>query len=453
MRGRVIAFKIYFTIFDFETMTILIIVEDGGWENFLPLTYMRPIFELRTGLYTLRERMERALRKVIDVSDRVIVVRRYLRAVLARNLKEYKVNLLDSVDEDAYVVNGRLLMVDEFVKELTTIGKDESLFDEDGSLLVAHISKETLKTLEDPIVDADVKALNYRIRRYTARREVKLKLLLKYPWELIVNNAKLLSEDIESLKVESIELPEDVKVIGDIQRLKVARGVKIEPYVVFDVSHGPIYVEEGCIIQAFARIEGPAYIGKRTYIMSGASVREGANIGPVCRIGGEVECSIFHGYSNKYHYGFIGHAYICEWVNIGAGTTNSDLKNTYGTVKVTVKGKRVDTGLIKIGCFIGDMVKTSIGTLIYTGKKIGLASHLHGIITRDVPSFTIWFGSLTEYKAYEAYLDSILETQRRMMLRRDKLLSREEEELIRLLFKMTENERKLYGVKKGRVKL
>jgi len=134
-------------------------------------------------------------------------------------------------------------------------------------------------------------------------------------------------------------------------------------------------------------------------------------------------------------------------VNIGAATTNSDLKNTYGTVQVLTRGRNLDTGLTRVGCFIGDHAKTSVGTQIYTGKKIGVASHVHGFVTRDVPSFTIWsesFGS----KPVELYLQSAIETQKRVLSRRGVKQTREDVELLKRLFEITAQERKKAGVVK-----
>src|SRR6185295_4718482 len=139
---------------------------------------------------------------------------------------------------------------------------------------------------------------------------------------------------------------------------------------------GPVTIEEGCEVHPFTRIEGPCYVGPKT-ILLGAKVREGCSFGPMCRIGGEVEESIVHGYSNKYHDGFLGHAYVGEWVNLGALTTNSDLKNDYSEVKVTLDGRtQLSTGSNKVGALIGDHVKTSIGTLLNTGAYVGAMSVL-----------------------------------------------------------------------------
>jgi glucose-1-phosphate thymidylyltransferase len=139
-------------------------------------------------------------------------------------------------------------------------------------------------------------------------------------------------------------------------------------------------------------------------------------------------------------------------VNIGAATTNSNLKNTYGTVKVMVKGKKVDTCLVKIGCFIGDYAKTSIGTQIYTGKKIGVASHVHGFVTEDVPSFTLWAKSLGA-EPTELHLKSVIETQKRVFARRGIKQTSEDIELLKKLFRLTAQERRKARVVKGKFEL
>lgn len=159
------------------------------------------------------------------------------------------------------------------------------------------------------------------------------------------------------------------------EKMIIEDGVEIEPYAVLDARQGPIFIGQGTIVKAGANLRGPLFIG------------------PECRIGGEVTHSIFQGYSNKAHYGFIGHSYIGEWVNLGAGTTNSNLKNNYGTVKVMVNGKEVDSGQQFLGCIIGDFVKTGIGTLINTGTVIGFGANVLGgkVTPKYIPDFD-WCG-------------------------------------------------------------
>ena len=171
----------------------------------------------------------------------------------------------------------------------------------------------------------------------------------------------------------------------------VGRGAKIHPMVVLDAEHGPIFIDVGAEIHPFSRIEGPCFIGRNTIVL-GAKCREGNSIGPMCRIGGEVEESIIQGYTNKYHDGFLGHAYVGQWVNLGALTTNSDLKNDYSEVKVTLDGRtQISTGSNKFGALIGDHAKTSIGVMLNTGTYVGAMTLLVAsgkLLPKFIPSFT-----------------------------------------------------------------
>src|SRR5262249_9143064 len=170
------------------------------------------------------------------------------------------------------------------------------------------------------------------------------------------------------------------------------------------------------VVAAFTRLEGPCYIGPGTHVM-GAKVRAGTSLGPGCRIGGEVEASIVLGHSNKYHDGFLGHACLGAWVNLGAGTSNSDLRNDYGEVRVAVNGLLVETGRSKVGCFIGDHTKAGLGTLLNTGTSAGAFAHLlptGGLLPRYVPSFTgVWNGALVENSDVEALLQTAGKVTRR----------------------------------------
>jgi UDP-N-acetylglucosamine diphosphorylase / glucose-1-phosphate thymidylyltransferase / UDP-N-acetylgalactosamine diphosphorylase / glucosamine-1-phosphate N-acetyltransferase / galactosamine-1-phosphate N-acetyltransferase len=214
-----------------------------------------------------------------------------------------------------------------------------------------------------------------------------------YTWELVLANAGQIAEDFRAAGRSGIEgtVEEPSALRGSRNDIYVAPGAKIHPMVVLDAEHGPIYIDEGAEIHPFTRIEGPCYVGRRS-ILLGAKCREGNSIGPMCRIGGEVEESIIHGYSNKYHDGFLGHAYVGQWVNLGALTTNSDLKNDYSGVSVTLDGRtQIATGSTKVGALIGDHAKTSIGTLLNTGACVGAMTLLvagGGLMPKFIPSFT-----------------------------------------------------------------
>jgi UDP-N-acetylglucosamine diphosphorylase/glucosamine-1-phosphate N-acetyltransferase len=240
-------------------------------------------------------------------------------------------------------------------------------------------------------------------------------------------------------------------ILGPREQVYIAPGAEVEPFVCIDSRHGPVCIDEGATVNPHTRLEGPCYIGKKTMIV-GAKIREGCSIGPVCRVGGECEESIIHGFSNKYHDGFLGHAYVCEWVNLGALTTNSDIKNDYGPVKVYVKGEQMDTGTTKVGCFIGDHTKTSIGVVLNTGSSIGVMTLLMtsgSVLPKYIPSFA-WFvdGAVTKGFGLEALLD----TARLAMGRRKRELTKVEEDLIREVHRLTDEER-LAAVRKDRRKL
>jgi UDP-N-acetylglucosamine diphosphorylase/glucosamine-1-phosphate N-acetyltransferase len=210
-----------------------------------------------------------------------------------------------------------------------------------------------------------------------------------------------------------------VHIVGDRRRLRVGRGVTIHPQNVLNTATGPIILDDNVTLEPFNRIDGPAYIGKATALLGG-KFTGGAAIGPGCKIGGEWEASIAQGFVNKAHAGFFGHGILGEWVNLGAMTTNSDLKNTYGTVRVARDGAEVETGLIKVGSFIADHSKTGIGTLIPTGATWGVGVNYFGgdLAPRDLPSF-VWGtrGNLVEHR-----LDRMLSTAAAAMARRAAVL-------------------------------
>lgn len=201
--------------------------------------------------------------------------------------------------------------------------------------------------------------------------------------------------------------------------LWVGRGVRIGPQTVIEATSGPIILDDGVTVEPFTHLAGPAYIGKHTSLLGG-KFSGGTAIGPGCKIAGEWEQSIAQGFSNKAHAGFFGHGILGEWVNLGAMTTNSDLKNNYGSVRVAQRGEMVDTGQMKIGSFIGDHTKTGIGTLIPTGATIGIGSNIFngGLCPRDVPSF-VWCGPEGNL---EHRLDKMLATANAAVARRAQVL-------------------------------
>ena len=265
---------------------------------------------------------------------------------------------------------------------------------------------------------------------------------IAHPWDLVVKNADHLARDfaIAGRSGLSRRHQATAAIIGSAERLFIHETARIDPYTVFDTTGGPITIAAGVVVQPFTRIEGPCYIGRDTQLFR-ANLRGGVTIGPNCRIGGEVEASIIHGFTNKYHEGFLGHAYVGEWVNLGAITSNSDLRNDYGEVFVPLQGDPVATGQAKVGCFIGDHSRTGIGSMLNTGTAIGVMCNVLPagvLLPKHVPSFTaVLYGRVGP----GFLLDQMFATARIVMGRRGKEFTETEEQLYRGLYEQTRLER------------
>lgn len=219
----------------------------------------------------------------------------------------------------------------------------------------------------------------------------------------------------------------------------VADGKQPPANVVIDASNGPIVIESNVSLGPFSYLKGPIYLGANVKVSEHASLKHEVCISHTCKVGGEVEATVFEPYSNKQHYGFLGHSYVGSWVNLGAGTCNSDLKNTYGKVNMIYDGKKIATQMPFMGSIIGDYAKTAIQTAIFTGKQIGVGSMVYGWAVENVPSFVNYaqtFGS-TSLMSPEV----LITTQQRMFGRRSVEQRPCDIQLIHEMFRLTANER------------
>lgn len=417
----------------------LVVFEDLHYDCLYPLSFTRPVFELKCGATTLLDKIEQAVGRKADTF--------YIRDCLVPAYQKRcgkPVNDWEAIGNDgALFVNGRILAMNV---EISLEGPEEAVWDGE-TLLYARVDKTRLAHFGEIGHGGSITSLGKQLKHVAGKLP-----LINYGWDLIHNNPAAISYDFEKAGKSGIEgkMAPQSCIYGPEDRVYVGAAAEIHPFVCIDTHGGPVTIESGAEVHPFTRIEGPCYVGKNS-ILLGAKVREGCSIGPMCRVGGEVEESIIHGYSNKYHDGFLGHAYVCEWVNLGALTTNSDLKNDYSTVSVMVKGELTDSGDTKVGAFIGDHVKTSIGTLLNTGTVIGTMSVIMataGVLPKYVPPFT-WFLDGKRTKGFG--LKALLETARTAMNRRKCELTPEEEELLKHCFEMTKDERMEY-VKKDRRK-
>jgi UDP-N-acetylglucosamine diphosphorylase / glucose-1-phosphate thymidylyltransferase / UDP-N-acetylgalactosamine diphosphorylase / glucosamine-1-phosphate N-acetyltransferase / galactosamine-1-phosphate N-acetyltransferase len=418
----------------------LFIFEDDKYDRFFPLTYNRPVYELLCGITRIKEKIS----QIFPGAEVVLLCRDYLEKVLANKTK-LKVNQFEvNKDDEILLINGRVIPSPEFLEKLNFSNWESFFFS--GDDLIGWTGRGEVfgkfKTLFQSLYVKD-QIQSQKSKLTVTEIDVKP---VNYLWDLVSRNGDQIETDFAGMKpsldfknmFKHCQVDDDALIYG-IEKVYIGPGSQVEGQVVLDARSGSIYIGERVNIQPYTLVKGPCYVGDDS-ILTGGRIREGTSIGPVCRVGGEVEGAIFLGYSNKYHEGFLGHAYVGEWVNLGALTTNSDLKNNYGTVKVMVNEALVDSGLTKVGSFIGDQVKTGIGTLLNTGISLGFASNVFGggmLKLKYVPAF--FWGGPESREVYE--LSKALKTIRVVMKRRGVELTGDEENLFKKIYELTEKER------------
>ncbi len=394
--------------------------EDAGVAGLEPLALTRPAFALVCGCTTLADKQLLHL----SASSAAALVRPTLAAPLAE-----RGGL--AVNDTQWLAAGPAVLVNaRWLPPATpSPGFDRAVIGMCGDeVAFAVLPPERLAGLTHRNLDEHLARWRSSLPAIDAGGRMAARL-----WELVDLNGEMIRRDVAAGPPAPAWAGDSPAVVGPRQALHVAPTAKIDPHVVVDTTGGPVVIDAGASVSAFSRLEGPCFIGQRTQVL-GAKIRAGTTLGPECRVGGEVECSIVQGFSNKYHDGFLGHAYVGSWVNIGAGTHNSDLRNDYGEVRIVVDGKLEGTGRHKVGCFIGDHAKTGLGCLLNTGTSVGPFSQLlptGGLLPRHVPAFTgVFDGHLVE----QDDLGALMATAGKAMGRRGKTLTPAQEAMYRDLF-------------------
>ena len=418
---------------------ILVDRSENFRRQFWPVALSRPIWELRCGITSLGAKLQAK----VGTSDVACFVPDYMAAAY-RERTDRPVNEMSALaGQDLLVIDARI-KADTFA--VAAAGRSEVGLDEQGELLYARIGKADSKKLTGSDIDAFLASAKATLPNVRCTLPA-----WQYTWDIMLASPHQITADFAAAGRQGIEgtIEEPAALRGSKKDVYVAPGVVVHPMVVIDAANGPVYIDEGAEIHPFTRIEGPCYLGKKS-ILLGAKCREGNSIGPYCRIGGEVEESIIQGYSNKYHDGFLGHAYVGEWVNLGALTTNSDLKNDYSSVEVTLDGHTpIDTGSTKVGSLIGDHTKTSIGTLLNTGAYVGAMALIAATgkpLPKFIPSFA-WFLEGAVTKGFGKR--KLYETAQVAMSRRKFQWTPAEEAMWDEIYKLTAPARN-EAVKKGR---
>jgi UDP-N-acetylglucosamine diphosphorylase/glucosamine-1-phosphate N-acetyltransferase len=402
----------------------LVLFEDEHWGALAPLTDLVPVPALACGGSTLGSRWRSAaglrLIGVHGAQDRP-----------AAHAGLFDSNFPAAGDRDELLlVNAATLPGPWFATALADVGPARFMADE--RLAAARLPAEQAR----PLLEAGVPLPRALAPLALPSRDVEARWI-EHPWDLLAGNAAAIEAELGDGGGIRGEVDARACLIEE-RRITVEAGAVIDPLAVLDARGGPIAIGAGARIRAHTLVEGPCVVGAGTELLGGRIAR--STIGPQCRIAGELEECIVQGYANKRHHGFVGHSMIGEWVNLGALTTTSDLKNNYGNVRVwTPEGER-DSGTNKLGSLIGAHVKTGIGTLLPTGASVGTGANLFGggiFAPKRVPSFGWWDGE----RMSEHEFDKFLATARHAMSRRGETLTEAVAGDLKRCFEATRGER------------
>ena len=418
----------------------LCIYEDIDVQSFGPLTLLRPVFSLRCGIFTLAEKLALAFPE----SKLFLQVRAHLEEWTRQLYPD--ADVAEPPPEDTMFVNGRLCMTDDEVLHFMAASPQEVSYVSQGVLFAAKVRGERVKHVVRHLREGDADRafedvrLPAEVQAFLARSGADL---IRWSPRQIVQDARYLFE----VGVVRGAVDTGAFLIKP-EAIHVARGSRVMAGAVLNAEGGPIVIRENAMVEPLAYVEGPAAIGESAIVRAGAKIRGGTSIGPVCRVGGEVAETVFQGYANKQHDGFLGHSFVGEWVNLGANTNNSDLKNTYTPVRTFrsardfLEKKGEDSGQLMLGLQIGDFTKTGISTSFTTGASIGIGCNLYGtdLMPAYVPSF-VWGmpGGFQEHR-----IDPMVATAARAMERRKVELGTELDALLRRAYEETRDDRELY---------
>jgi UDP-N-acetylglucosamine diphosphorylase/glucosamine-1-phosphate N-acetyltransferase len=368
-------------------MRLYLVEPDHSAARWAPFAGVRPVSELRAGAWKIRERWEAALDLETD-------------AIVGGNLEAFWEGFEPTVLSSRRLPDKGIAVAGWFAPT----GAPVELRPETRRLV--HAGK-TVGWVVGPGAAVDA------LPEDGPAQEVD-GLILGGTYDVITALDRFLAPDCLGFAAGQADpVPGGSVVLGD-PALVLSRGAVVEPGVVFDTRGGAIVLERGAEVRNGSRLEGPLYVGERTRILGG-QVRYSV-LGPRSNVRGEVTNTVFLGYANKAHDGFVGHSLLGHWVNLGAGTTTSNLKNTYGEVSVEVKGERIATGRQFLGSLIGDHAKTAIGTLLPTGTVIGAGANVFG--PNSVPKYIppMAWGSDGATRMTE---EGFLKVAERVMPRRD----------------------------------
>jgi UDP-N-acetylglucosamine diphosphorylase/glucosamine-1-phosphate N-acetyltransferase len=379
--------------------------EDENVMRFQPLTLTRPMDDLRTGLLTIREKW------LMDLGES-----RFTRLTTPLIEPLFPVSVPKG-DENLLWINSRVLPDASLVKQIKKLKAGECI--RSGKTIIASVTQPKATVADEGCT--------------TEHKADTDPVILEYPWNLLHRQADEIAKDAArrtDLMEHSGDPTAGIYRMGSHPVLSGER-VKVEPGVVFITENGPIILDDDCTVMANAVLRGPLAVGKKAVIKSGSKILEETSIGPVCKVAGEIQSSLFHSYSNKAHEGFVGNSIFGQWVNLGADTNTSNLKNNYSSVSITdfASQDSLSTGEQFLGTIMGDHSKTSINTMLNTGTVCGVSSNIFS--SAFPPKFIASFRWIGDQTNTDYQPDKALETMKAVMKRRGIELSPDYEKLMR----------------------
>lgn len=381
-----------------------IILFDGKeYSDLLPLTFTRPVAELRMGILTFAERW-----KLIFQTEKIsYLTQRYLS-------EKYT---LQNEEENVFI-NPAYFPNQDFIFQLKNLKFGEAFYYQ-GELVAA---KTTLE--------------NFQLNNFVKKLDITFESFhIQYPWDLFTYNSDAITYDFQLITQgrKSCTLSNTVRIIGDPSQLFVEEGAVAE-CAILNTKEGPIYLGKNSEIMEGAMIRGSFALGTGSKINMGAKVYGGTTVGPYSKVGGEVNNIIILGYSNKGHDGFVGNSVIGEWCNLGADTNSSNLKNNYAEVKLWnyTKQKFIKSGLQFAGMIMGDHSKSAINTQFNTGTVVGVSANIFtsGFPPNIIKSFS--WGGKSESPNFK--LEQVFEVAERTMKRRGIELSEQDKKIIEYIY-------------------
>lgn len=352
-----------------------ILFDDYSRNNLLPLTFTRPVCDIRFGILTIREKWEKMMGVVTSSLTEEYLSEKFPIIKGAQNI----------------LINGSVCPNPVLIDEIRNLKPNEAIIGPD-SIIALHVVAEDL----DKIGEGDTEGITEKMTKSEVMK-------INYPWDLLANNYTAIVDDYRLITAgrSSEPVPEHVKVTS-AGNIFVEKGAVLEN-VTLNASEGPIYIGENVHVMDGAHIRGAVAMVDSAVVKMGTILYGATTLGPYVKVGGEIENSILLAFSNKPHHGYLGHSVIGKWCNLAAGTTVANLNNTYRNVRAWnyTQERFIDTGMQFLGLIMGDHSKTGINSMFNTGSVVGVNSNVFGsgYQRNFVPSF-VW-GGPTGFSSYD----------------------------------------------------